>query len=100
MSSLTLSPGAGVITVAANSGNFLSDVAINHDISLNINGYVQLYGNNSTSSSISLTGGANGIQLRDGSAVLTVTSTGVIHGSGAVFGGLFHARSAITARCD
>jgi len=85
LSSLTLSPGAGAITVAANGGNFLSDVAINHNLSLDVNGYVQLYGSNSTSSSISLAGGANGIQLRDGNATLTVTSTGAIHGSGAVF---------------
>ena len=85
LSSLTLSPGAGAITVAANGGNSLSDVAIDHDISLELNGYVQVYGSNSTSASISLTGGANGIQLRDGNATLTVTSTGAIHGSGAVF---------------
>ena len=85
LSSLTLGAGAGAITVAANGGNFLSSVTLNHDLSLSTNGYVQVFGTNTNNNSIALTGGANGIQLRDGNALLVVSSSGAIHGSGAVF---------------
>jgi fibronectin-binding autotransporter adhesin len=85
LSSLTLGAGAGAIAVAANGGNFLSNVTLNHDVNLSANGYVQVFGANTNNNSIALAGGANGIQLRDGNALLIVSSSGAIHGSGAVF---------------
>ena len=85
LSNLTLQAGAGAITVANNGGNYFSGIIANHNISLDSNGYVQVYNSNTVNSTISLTGGGNGIQLRDGNATLALSATGVIQGSAAVF---------------
>ena len=85
LSNLTLKAGAGTITVAANGGNSFNGIVVNHDISLDTNGYVQVFNSNTVNSTISLAGGGNGIQLRDGNATLGLSATGVIQGSAAVF---------------
>ncbi|HEY2883168.1 MAG TPA: hypothetical protein VGJ15_12060, partial [Pirellulales bacterium] len=85
LSNLTLAAGGGTISVANNGNNAFSGIVINHDVGLLANGYVQVFGTNTLNSTIALAGGGNGIQMHDSNALLTVSATGIIHGSAAIF---------------
>jgi hypothetical protein len=90
LNNLTVLPAAGTFSITNNGNNQLISDVIEQDVTVAANGYAQIFGANTVTSTVLLTGGINGLQLRDNNASLTLTSTGVIHGSASVlqvFGG-------------
>ena len=81
---LASTTGSG-LSFSGNGGNFIDTATINGDLTFNGAAYAQVYNANSLSGTIHMAGTANGIQLRDGNAILTVTSAGAIRGYGQVF---------------
>ena len=81
---LASSTGSG-LSFAANGSNFIDTATIQGDLTFGAAGYAQVYGANTASGTIHMAGTSNGIQLRDGNAVLTVASGGKVQGYGTVF---------------
>jgi hypothetical protein len=82
--SFAASTGTG-ISFANNGGNTISSATIGADLTFAGAAYAQVYNANTLSSTIHMAGTGNGIQLRDGNAMLTIGPTGNMQGYGAVF---------------
>ena len=78
------STGTG-ISFSANGNNLINGATINGDLTFNGNAYAQVFNSNSVGGTIHMAGTSNGIQLRDGNAMLTISATGKLQGFGTVF---------------
>jgi hypothetical protein len=82
--SFAASTGAG-ISFANNGNNTISFATIGADMTFAGGAYAQVFGVNTESGTIHMSGTANGIQLRDGNATLSIDSGGSVRGFGRIF---------------
>jgi hypothetical protein len=82
--SIASTTGTG-LSFSPNGNNYISAATVNGTLTFGQNGYSRLYSSNTLNGSIAMASTGNGIQFQDGNALLTISSTGLLHGYGATY---------------